>query len=99
MIWNRNCRELKVLGCVTVVVALGMLAEAIAAEPQVREAEQKRVEIIERVAPTVVAVFAKGGAGGGSGVLISKDGFALTNFHVVSGLGPFMKCGLNDGVL
>jgi S1-C subfamily serine protease len=57
------------------------------------------VETIERVAPTVVAVFAKGGAGGGSGVLISKDGFALTNFHVVSGLGPFMKCGLNDGVL
>src|SRR5689334_8054875 len=70
-----------------------------AAEPQVREAELKRVEVIERVAPTVVAVFAKGGAGGGSGVLISKDGFALTNFHVVSGLGPFMKCGLNDGVL
>ena len=72
---------------------------ASAAEPQVREAELKRVEVIERVAPTVVAVFAKGGAGGGSGVLISKDGFALTNFHVVSGLGSFMKCGLNDGVL
>ncbi len=70
-----------------------------AADPLVREAEQKRVEVIERVAPTVVAVFAKGGAGGGSGVLITKDGFALTNFHVVDGLGPFMKCGLNDGVL
>lgn len=70
-----------------------------AAEPQVREAELKRVEVIEKVAPTVVAVFAKGGAGGGSGVLISKEGFALTNFHVVNGLGPFMKCGLNDGVL
>ncbi len=70
-----------------------------AADQVVREAEQKRIEVITRVAPTVVAVFAKGGAGGGSGVLISKDGFALTNFHVVSGLGPFMKCGLNDGVL
>lgn len=70
-----------------------------AAEPSVREAELKRVEVIERVAPTVVAIFAKGGAGGGSGVLISKDGFALTNFHVVNGLGPFMKCGLNDGIL
>ena len=70
-----------------------------AADQVVREAELKRVEVIERVAPTVVAVFAKGGAGGGSGVLISQDGFALTNFHVVSGLGPFMKCGLNDGVL
>ena len=70
-----------------------------AAEPLVRAAEQQRVEVIERVAPSVVAVFAKGGAGGGSGVLITKDGFALTNFHVVDGLGPFMKCGLNDGVL
>ncbi|MCX7419242.1 MAG: trypsin-like peptidase domain-containing protein [Planctomycetia bacterium] len=78
----------------------GVLSDKLlAAEPAVREAELKRVEVIERVAPTVVAVFAKGGAGGGSGVLITKDGFALTNFHVVDGLGPFMKCGLNDGVL
>ena len=76
-----------------------MTSIAVSAEPIVREAEQKRVEVIERVAPTVVAVFAKGGAGGGSGVLISNDGFALTNFHVIDGLGPFMKCGLNDGVL
>jgi S1-C subfamily serine protease len=70
-----------------------------AADQVVRDAELKRVEVINRIAPTVVAVFAKGGAGGGSGVLVSKDGFALTNFHVVQGLGPFMKCGLNDGVL
>lgn len=81
------------------LMMFGLTSIAIAAEPLVREAEQKRVEVIERVAPTVVAVFAKGGAGGGSGVLISNDGFALTNFHVIDGLGPFMKCGLNDGVL
>ena len=82
------------------LVLVGWLAaSAPAADQIVREAELKRVEVITRVTPTVVAVFAKGGAGGGSGVLISKDGFALTNFHVVSGLGPFMKCGLNDGVL
>ncbi len=87
------------LGLVSFALICWLSAATPAAEPQVREAELKRVEVIERVAPTVVAVFAKGGAGGGSGVLISKDGFALTNFHVVSGLGPFMKCGLNDGVL
>ena len=82
------------------IALVGWLAIlAPAADQLVRDAEQKRIEVITRVAPTVVAVFAKGGAGGGSGVLISKDGFALTNFHVVSGLGPFMKCGLNDGVL
>lgn len=87
-------------GVVLALFATGeQLARLSAADQVVREAEQKRIEVITRVAPTVVAVFAKGGAGGGSGVLISKDGFGLTNFHVVSGLGPFMKCGLNDGVL
>ena len=83
----------------TALVSVSISISALAAEPPVREAELKRIEVIERIAPSVVAIFAKGGAGGGSGVLISKAGFALTNFHVVSGLGPFMKCGLNDGVL
>lgn len=98
---GRQRKDAKVQRCGLLSFALvcWLAASSLAAEPQVREAELKRVEVIERVAPTVVAVFAKGGAGGGSGVLISKDGFALTNFHVVSGLGPFMKCGLNDGVL
>ena len=45
---------------------------------------------------TVVAVFAAGGQGGGSGVLISADGFALTNFHVAKPCGNAMKCGLAD---
>ena len=49
----------------------------------VLEAEQKRVAVVEKVKPSVVAIFAPGGQGGGSGVLISKDGYALTNFHVV----------------
>lgn len=87
------------LGTLSVTLVCWLAASVPAADQIVREAELKRVEIIHQIAPTVVAVFAKGGAGGGSGVLISKDGFALTNFHVVSGLGPFMKCGLNDGVL
>jgi serine protease Do len=46
-----------------------------------------------------VAIFGNGGQGGGSGVVISADGYALSNFHVTSGSGNFMKCGLNDGVL
>ena len=48
------------------------------------EAEAKRVAVIEKVKPSVVAVFARGGQGGGSGVLIDDDGYALTNFHVVA---------------
>lgn len=63
----------------------------------VREAEARRVEVMKSVAPSVVAIFAAGGAGGGSGVLVEADGFAVTNFHVVQGQGGFMKCGLNDG--
>src|SRR5262245_21873828 len=68
-------------------------------DKRVLEAEQKRVAVVERVQPSVVAVFSAGGQGGGSGVLIDKEGFALTNFHVVQGSGPVMKCGLADGVL
>ena len=51
----------------------------------------------EKAKPAVVAIFAHGGQGGGSGVLISDDGYALTNFHVVEGSGPVMQCGLPDG--
>ncbi len=70
-----------------------------AVDPAVIEAQKRRVEVVNKVAPSVVAIFGKGGQGGGSGVLISKDGYALTNFHVTNGAGNFMKCGLNDGVL
>ena len=44
-------------------------------------------------------VFAAGGKGGGSGVLISPEGYALSNFHVVKPAGTAMKCALNDGQL
>jgi S1-C subfamily serine protease len=63
------------------------------------EADNKRVAVIGKVKPAVVAIFAHGGAGGGSGVVIDEAGYALTNFHVVEGTGPVMKCGLPDGVL
>ncbi|MFG0295408.1 MAG: S1C family serine protease [Maioricimonas sp. JB045] len=68
-----------------------------AVAPAVRQAQAERVALIERIAPSVVAIFAHGGQGGGSGVLVTADGYAVTNFHVVQGLGGFMKCGLNDG--
>jgi serine protease Do len=59
--------------------------------------EASRIDVIRRIAPSVVCVMAPDGQGGGSGVLISADGFAVSNFHVTSGSGPFLKCGLNDG--
>jgi serine protease Do len=66
---------------------------------QVLKSETDRVAAIEKVKPTVVAVFARGGQGGGTGVLINAEGFALTNFHVVQPTGALMQCGLADGVL
>jgi len=72
---------------------------ASAVEESVIEAQQRRVAVVKKVASSVVAIFGKGGQGGGSGVLVSPDGYALSNFHVTRGAGNFMKCGLNDGVL
>ncbi|MEX0704234.1 MAG: trypsin-like peptidase domain-containing protein [Planctomycetales bacterium] len=93
-----------VLGAIFLASAMAARADdvaqsAVAVDAGVLAAQQRRVEVVEKVAPSVVAIFARGGAGGGSGVLISPDGYALSNFHVTSGAGNFMKCGLNDGRL
>jgi S1-C subfamily serine protease len=70
--------------------------------PQVRLAEKKRVEAINKVKPSVVAVMARdlrgNLTGNGSGVLIDAQGYALTNWHVTSAArSPLLKCGLPDG--
>lgn len=62
-------------------------------------AERQRIEAIAKASQSAVAVFANGGSGGGSGVVISPDGYALTNFHVVQPAGNYMKCSMNDGRL
>jgi S1-C subfamily serine protease len=78
-------------------VLLVFPAAAQAVDPAVLDAQQQRIDVITQFSPTVVAIFAPGGQGGGSGVLVSADGYCVTNFHVVQGLGSFMQCGLNDG--
>jgi serine protease Do len=85
------------LSCGTILLSclLGPVA-ALSADPAVLESQQRRIDLIERISPAVVAIFSSDSQGGGSGVLISRDGYVVTNFHVVQGLGPFMKCGLND---
>jgi S1-C subfamily serine protease len=57
------------------------------------------VEVVERAAPSVVAVEVRGaraGGGAGSGVLITPDGYALTNHHVVAA-GERVRVHLPDG--
>jgi S1-C subfamily serine protease len=72
-------------------------AQAAEPDPQVLAAETQRAETIERISRPTLSIFGPDGSGGGSGVVISSDGYALTNFHVTAPTGPAMKCGLADG--
>jgi len=58
-----------------------------------RSLEKGRIDLASRLAPAVCAVFK--GQGGGSGVIITKDGLVLSNFHVTE-LENEMRIGLND---
>ncbi len=63
----------------------------------VLDAEAERIAVMDKAKSAVLAVFDSAGKGGGSGVVISPDGYALTNFHVVQPCGAAMKCGMADG--
>src|SRR5437660_10862252 len=86
----------RTLALVAAVSFAGIVAAADLAA--VKQAETRRVEVVAKVRPAVVAVFSANMDGGGSGVVIDPEGYALTNFHVV-GEGKALKCGLADGVL
>jgi len=84
-----------------VLILLAALVTGVGAAPPtdkdalalVRKFEGERIAMAEKLAPSVCAVFK--GAGGGSGVIISRDGLVLSNFHV-TGLENQMRIGLND---
>jgi S1-C subfamily serine protease len=86
------------------VLAMAILAAgtpvsvlAVNPDPAVLAAESAREATIARISRPTIAVFDRAGQGGGSGVIISPDGYALTNFHVANATGIAMKCGLDDG--
>jgi serine protease Do len=88
-----------VRAALAVLVMLGSVAARGAdVDPAVLEAQAARVAAVRRGSATAVSIFA-GDAGGGSGVLLTRDGYAATNFHVVQPAGPAMQCGLSDGRL
>src|SRR6516164_753038 len=96
---TRYFRLLPVLAGVACLAAwCALTSPAQDLDARVKAAEEQRVAVIEKVKPSVVAIFSPGGQGGGSGVLIDEDGYALTNFHVTAGAGNVMKCGLPDGL-
>ena len=92
-------RVLKATLCLIALTAAGQVGAEVTPDPAVLAAEAERVAVIKRASEAAVAIFEASGQGGGSGVLISPDGFALTNFHVVAPCGAAMKCGLADGEL
>ena len=63
------------------------------------KAQNVRVTAIEKASQTAVGIFGPGSRGGGSGVVIAADGYALTNYHVVQSCDAFMKCSMADGEL
>ena len=94
--WSGVRRALATLSVLVILCISQAMAEV---PPTVLQAETERVGVLERICQTAVAIFASNGQGGGSGVLISADGYALSNFHVTSECGIGMKCGLADGKL
>src|SRR5262249_44000785 len=86
----------------TLLVLLAGPVPAQTLNPKVALAEKKRVAVINKVKPSVVAVMARDMrgnlTGNGSGVLVDDEGYARTNWHVTSAArSPVMKCGLPDG--
>jgi S1-C subfamily serine protease len=88
-----------VLAVLVVAWPLAMSARGADVPQPVLDAEKQRIAAIAKATRSAVAVFANSGNGGGSGVVITPDGYALTNFHVVQPAGNYMKCSMADGNL
>jgi serine protease Do len=99
--WSVHPRFLLVSAVLLLVLAAASAPAAAAATvpDAVLQAEQQRIAAVARAIPAAVAVFANDGQGGGSGVVITPDGYALSNFHVTKPAGDYMQCGMADGNL
>ena len=92
-ITNRRRLQLLALYSFAIAAGLALIASTTRADDadlmqRVQVREQARIDLIQRLVPTVISVFRVDGdkdeltAGSGSGVIISPDGYALSNFHV-----------------
>ncbi|MDZ4850222.1 MAG: trypsin-like peptidase domain-containing protein [Pirellulaceae bacterium] len=76
---------------------LGESSDALKPTKSVLEAQAARIQAIAKATQSTIGVFGTDGQGGGSGVIVSADGYALTNFHVTQPFGDRMRCGLSNG--
>ena len=98
VILHRHLRQLATL-CGLTLLSTMVSAQQLEVPADVLASQAKRVAAIKKASASTVMVFANEGKGGGSGVLISPDGYALSNYHVVQPAGTAMKCAINDGEL
>ena len=76
-----------------------LLADKPVVDQRLLDAQERRIAAIAKATRSTISVFGPQSHGGGSGVIISSDGYALTNYHVVESNGAFMNCSLPDGKL
>ncbi len=90
---------MKIRGVGFLAMCLIAASAAHAAQPptEVLAAESQRIAVMAKASRSVLAIFDPAGQGGGSGVVISADGYAVSNFHVTHGCGNAMKCGMSAG--
>jgi S1-C subfamily serine protease len=97
--WGLLAIAVTVTGHPGLLFRRALSAENIAIDQSVLKAEANRIEVMRRASEATISIFGLDGGGGGSGVIISPDGFALTNYHVTSACGDHMRCGLSDGMM
>jgi serine protease Do len=95
---RRGAIILRSAAAVCLIASIARAAQPAAQPPaEVLAAESERIAIVSKAGNSVLAIFDAAGQGGGSGVVISADGYALSNFHVTHSCGDAMKCGMSDG--
>ncbi len=85
------------IGCLWACCTVATAADSLDVAPGVLDAQRKRMESMQKASEATVSIFGLDGEGGGSGVIVTPDGYALTNYHVSSACGDHMRCGLNNG--